>query len=87
MPITVRAGAALKSLLAGRQEMQVEGATVGDVLDRLQIRERLCDETGKLRRHVNIHVNEGEDVRLLQGLDTPVQDGDTVTLLSAIAGG
>ncbi len=87
MSITVRAGAALKSLLGGSQEVQIDGTTVGEVVERLSIRERLCDDTGKLRRHFNIHVNDGEDIRLLQGLDTPVKDGDTLTILSAIAGG
>ena len=87
MSITVRAGAALKSLLGGSQEVQIDGTTVGEVVERLTIRERLCDDTGKLRRHFNIHVNDGEDIRLLQGLDTPVKDGDTLTILSAIAGG
>ena len=87
MSITVRTGAALKSLLGGSQEVQIDGTTVGEVVERLSIRERLCDDTGKLRRHFNIHVNDGEDIRLLQGLDTPVKDGDTLTILSAIAGG
>ncbi len=87
MSITVRAGAALKSLLGGSQEVQTDGTTVGEVVERLSISERLCDDTGKLRRHFNIHVNDGEDIRLLQGLDTPVKDGDTLTILSAIAGG
>lgn len=87
MAITIRAGAALKSLLAGAQEAQAEGATVGEILEQLGACERLCDDSGKVRRHFNIHVNDGEDIRLLQGLDTPVQEGDTVTILSAIAGG
>jgi len=64
-----------------------KGGTVGEVLENLGVRERICDETGKVRRHFNIHVNDGEDVRLLQQLATPVGDGDTVTILSAIAGG
>ena len=87
MSIAVRTGAALKSLLDGSQELQADGGTVGELLKHLTIDDRLCDDTGKLRRHFNIHVNDGEDIRLLQGLDTPVKDGDTVTILSAIAGG
>ena len=67
--------------------MQADAATVGELLDRLRIRPSVCSETGALRRHVNIHVNEGEDVRFLQGLDTPISDGDTVMILSGIAGG
>ena len=87
MSITVRTGAALKSLLGGSQEVQANGGTVGELLKHLTIDDRLCDDTGRVRRHFNIHVNDGEDIRLLQGLDTPVKDGDTVTILSAIAGG
>ncbi len=87
MAITVRTGAALKSLFDGQQELEAEGSTVAELLEALAVRDRLCDATGKVRRHFNIHINEGEDIRLLQGLDTPVKEGDTVTILSAIAGG
>ncbi len=87
MAITLRTAGALRSLFDGKQEAQAEGATVGEVVEHLGIRERLCDDSGKLRRHFNVHVNEGEDIRRLQGLDTPVADGDTITILSAIAGG
>lgn len=87
MPVKVRVGAALSKLLDGKREVEAEGTTVGEVIQALDLGERLCDGSGKLRRHFNIHVNEGEDVRLLDGLDTPVEDGDAVTILSAIAGG
>ncbi len=87
MPITVRVGAALKSLFGGSQEAQAEGSTIGELLDHLAVRDRICDASGNVRRHFNIHVNEGEDVRLLDGLDTKVNEGDTVMILSAIAGG
>lgn len=87
MPVTVRTGAALKSLFGGRQQTEAEGETVAELLDQLGVRERICDGNGNVRRHFNIHVNEGEDIRFQQGLDTPVREGDTVTILSAIAGG
>jgi molybdopterin converting factor small subunit len=87
MAVTVRTGSALRDLFGGQVEVQAEGATVGEVLTKLRVRERLSSSDGNLRRHFNVHVNGGEDVRLLQGLDTPVRDGDTVTILSAIAGG
>ena len=87
MPVTVRTGAALSALLGGKREVAAEGSTVGQLLDELNIRDRVCDEAGRVRRHFNIHVNDGEDIRLLQALDTPVKEGDTVTILSAIAGG
>lgn len=87
MSVTVKVGSALKSLFGGQRETNAAGSTIEELLDNLNIADRICDDEGKVRRHFNIHVNEGEDVRLLQGLDTPVKDGDTVTILSAIAGG
>ena len=87
MAITVKTGAALKSLLAGQLEATAEAATVGELLEHLGITDRLCDESGKLRRHFNIHVNGSEDIRMLEGMDTALADGDTVAILSAIAGG
>lgn len=87
MAITVRTGSVLKGLLGGKLETQAEGNTVREILDKINALERLCDSSGKIRRHFNIYVNEGEDIRLLQGLDTPVSDNDIVTVLSAIAGG
>ena len=67
--------------------MTVEAKTIGEILDELKIRDRLCDDQGVVRRHFNIHINDGEDVRFLKGLDTETSEGDTVTILSAIAGG
>ena len=87
MSIKIRTGAALRSLVGGQAEVEVEAAAVGEALDKLGIRDRICDDTGKVRRHFNIHVNESEDIRLGDGLDTPLKDGDEVTILSAIAGG
>ena len=87
MPITIRTGAALKNLFDGRQEIEAQGATVGALLDHLNVRDRLCDDAGKVRRHFNVHVNEGEDIRLGEGLQTAVKEGDVVTILSAVAGG
>lgn len=87
MAVNVRTGAALKSLFGGSQEVQADGATVRELLEDLDVLKRLCDGKGRVRRHFNIHINEGDDIRLLQGLETPVRDGDTVTILSAIAGG
>ena len=87
MPITVRTGAALKALFGGEREISAEGANIGELLDHLNVRGRICDDAGKVRRHFNIHVNEGEDIRLLEELNTSIRDGDTVTILSAIAGG
>jgi molybdopterin converting factor small subunit len=87
MSITVRTGAALKSLFDGKQEAQAEGRTVGELFESLGIKDRVCDGDDKVRRHFSVHINESEDVRLLDGLDTAVNEGDVVTILSAIAGG
>ncbi len=91
MSATVRIPTQLRSLAGGSPEVKVDGATVGAVLDDLErahpgFRERLFDETGKLRRFVNVFVAE-EDVRFLEGLDTAVADGQTVSIVPAVAGG
>ena len=69
----------------------VEGATVGEALNALyeehnELRERIADGDGSLRRFVNVYL-KGEDIRFLDGLDTPVADGDEVTILPEVAGG
>jgi len=87
MSITVRTGAALKSLFDGQQEVQADGRTVGDLFESFGVKDRICDGNDKVRRHFSVHINESEDVRLLDGLDTAVEEGDVVTILSAIAGG
>jgi len=89
--VTVRIPTQLRSLTAGAGEVPVEGATVGDVLASLELAhpgfgERLFDEAGKLRRFVNVFVAD-EDVRFLQGLDTPVKAGQTLSIIPAVAGG
>lgn len=91
MPVTVRVPAQLRSLTDGRGEIPLDGSTVGEVLKALDaahpgFQGRLFDDAGKLRRFVNVFVAE-EDVRFLQGLDTPVSDGQTVSIIPAVAGG
>ena len=88
---TVRVPTQLRSLTGGASEVQVDGATVGEVLKALDaahpgFQDRLFDEGGKLRRFVNVFVAE-EDIRFLQGLDSPVADGQTVSIVPAVAGG
>jgi molybdopterin converting factor small subunit len=87
MSVKVKVGAALSNLLGGKREAEAEGATIGEVIDSLGVRDRICGGDGAVRRHFNIHINESADVRLEGGLDAPVSDGDVVTILSAIAGG
>jgi MoaD family protein len=91
MAVTVKIPTQLRSVTGGDSETSVDGVTtVGDVLDGLYdrydgLRERIAVD-GDLRRFVNVYVG-GEDIRFLDGLDTPVEDGDEVTILPAVAGG
>ena len=87
MAVTVRVGGPLRRLLDGRQQVDVQGATVGEAMDHLGILDNLSDENGELRPYITIHINNGENIRRLDGFDTPVKDGDVVTILSAIGGG
>jgi molybdopterin converting factor small subunit len=89
--VTVRIPTQLRSLTSGEGEVRVEGSTVGEVLKALDaahagLRERVFDESGKVRRFVNVFVAD-EDIRFAQGLDTPVADGTTVSIVPAVAGG
>jgi MoaD family protein len=90
MAVTVKIPTQLRSATDGEAEADVEGETVGAVLDALyeryeELRERIASDGG-LRRFVNVYVG-GEDIRFLDGLDTEVEDGDEVTILPAVAGG
>ena len=81
----------LRSSTAGEKEIEVDGATVGDVLRALTSKHpatesQLFSEQGELNRYVNVYLND-EDVRVLDGLDTEVSDSDTVMILPAMAGG
>ena len=87
MAITVTTSEALAPLFAGERRRSGEGGTVGELLDNLNVRARLCNDNGAVRSYYSIHINDGEEIRFLQGLDTPVSDGDTVIILSAISGG
>jgi molybdopterin synthase sulfur carrier subunit len=91
MAVKVRIPTQLRTLTGGNSEITVNGSTVGETLKELDsvypgLQERLFDENGKLRRFVNVFVAE-EDVRFLQGLDTPVAEGATVSIVPAVAGG
>lgn len=91
MPVMVRIPTPLRSITKGSAEVQAKGGTVDDVMQDLEkqfpgLRERLVDEKGELRRFINLYVNE-EDVRFLQGRTTALKDGDTVSIVPAIAGG
>ena len=90
MAIEVRIPTILRSYTGGAKSVQGSGATLDELLTNLDaehggLRDRLVDGE-KLRRFVNVYLND-EDVRFLDGLQTPVKDGDTVTVLPAVAGG
>jgi molybdopterin synthase sulfur carrier subunit len=91
MSVTVRIPTQLRTLTAGAGQVGVDGSTVGEVLKALDaahpgIGERLFDDGGKLRRFVNVFVAD-EDVRFLDGLATAVTEGQTVSIVPAVAGG
>jgi molybdopterin synthase sulfur carrier subunit len=87
----VRIPAQLRTLTGGAGELVIDGTTVGDVLKGLDaahagFAERIFDADGGLRRFVNVFLDE-EDVRFLDGLATPVTDGQTISIVPAVAGG
>jgi MoaD family protein len=90
MPVTVRIPTIMRSHTGGEKSVTAAGGTVADLLADLDSRYGgLADrvvEDGRLRRFVNVYVNDS-DVRFTGGLDTPVADGDEVTILPAVAGG
>jgi molybdopterin synthase sulfur carrier subunit len=91
MSLSVRIPTQLRTLTGGAGEVQVEGSTVGEALKSLDaahpgIGDRLFDEGGNLRRFVNVFLAD-EDVRFLDGLATPVADGETLSIVPAVAGG
>jgi len=91
MSVRVRIPTPLRRFTGGSEEVMASGATVGAVVEDMErqfpgIKERLCDEEGRVRRFVNIYVN-GDDIRFLEDLETPVKDGDELSIVPAIAGG
>ena len=88
---TIRIPTPLRKLTQGKEEVTAAGATVGALIASLEtqypgIKERICDDSGQVRRFVNIFAND-EDIRFLKNLDTPVKDSDEISIVPAIAGG
>ena len=88
---TVKIPPVLRPSVGGDKEVQADGGNVGEVLRSLASQHpatesQLFSEDGDLNRYVNVYLND-EDVRVLQGLDTPVEDNDTLVILPAMAGG
>lgn len=91
MAVTVRIPTTMRPISGGSSTVSVEGSTLGEVLAALEaahpgFNERLFDETGALRKFVNVFVAD-DDVRYLDGLDTKVPAGETVSIIPAVAGG
>lgn len=91
MPATVRIPTPLRPLTQGRDELEVDARSVREVLECLEreapgMRARICDDSGELRRFVNIFLND-EDIRHLGGQDSEVKEGDVLSIVPAIAGG
>jgi molybdopterin synthase sulfur carrier subunit len=91
MSIQVRIPVQLRSLTSGQEVVTASGKSVQDIINDIEkqhpgVRDRICEADGRVRRFVNIFVNE-EDIRFLQNLDTPVKESDEVSIIPAIAGG
>lgn len=89
--VLVRIPTPLRRVTNGKDKVEVDGATLTEIIDGLDseysgLKERLVDEAGELRYFVNIYLN-GEDVRFLQGLDTGTKSGDEISIVPAVAGG
>jgi len=91
MAVLVKIPTQLRAAAEGASQTEVEGDTVQEVLDGLfdrygELRARIADDDGSLRRFVNVYL-AGEDIRFLDGVDTAVSDGAEITILPAVAGG
>jgi sulfur-carrier protein len=91
MSVNVRVPTILRSYTGGESEVSAEGGTLAEVLDSLDgsysgIKARIIDDTGELRRFVNVYVGN-DDVRFLDGLATPTPDGTKISVIPAVAGG
>ena len=89
--VSVKIPTPLRKFTAGKDTVEATGATVLQVLDNLEaqhpgIKSKLCDDAGKMRRFINLYANE-DDIRFLDALDTEMKDGDTLSVVPAIAGG
>ena len=91
MSVRVRVPTPLRKYTQGADEVSAQGNNIKSLVDDLEknypgIKERICDDTGKVRRFVNVYVN-GDDIRFLQNLDTSLKEGDSISIVPAIAGG
>ena len=91
MSVSVRIPTILRTYTSGESEVSAQGATLAEILDDLDssysgIKGRILDESGQLRRFVNVYVGN-DDVRFLDNLETPTPDGSQISVIPAVAGG
>lgn len=91
MSVRVRVPTPLRKFTQGADEVNAQGTNIKTLVEDLEkkfpgIKDRICDETGKIRRFVNVYLN-GDDIRFLQNLETTVKEGDNISIVPAIAGG
>lgn len=91
MPVKVRIPTPLRTVTKGADEVTAEGKNIKEIIENLEanykgIRERICDNDGQIRRFINFYLND-EDIRFMGNQDTPVKDGDQISIVPAIAGG
>jgi len=88
---SVRIPTPLRKLTSDKDEVTINAASIAELIDQMEaqypgIKNRLCDETGNVRRFINLYVNN-EDIRFLSGKETALKEGDIVSIIPAIAGG
>lgn len=91
MPVKVRIPTPLRTVTKGADEVTAEGKNIKEVIENLEanykgIKERICDNDGQIRRFINFYLND-EDIRFMGNQNTPVKDGDQISIVPAIAGG
>ncbi|CAN5632553.1 MoaD/ThiS family protein [soil metagenome] len=91
MPIEVRVPTVLRRHTSGEKKIDGDGATLRELVDDLEsrhsgLKDALVGEDGQVHRFINVYVND-EDVRFLGGIETPLEEGDSVSILPAVAGG
>jgi molybdopterin synthase sulfur carrier subunit len=91
MAVQVKIPTPLRKFTHGSEMVEVEGSNIREVLDQLEtnypsIKSKLCDDSGNVRRFINVYANE-EDIRFLDKMETAVSDGDEISIIPAIAGG
>ena len=91
MSVSVKIPTPLRRVTGGESNVEAAGGNVRELIEDLErqfpgLRDRLCDETGALRRFVNVFIGD-EDIRFLEGIETTLEDGAQVSIIPAVAGG